>query len=111
MYNLKGGKAMAVLTALGLLLVIGALLHRIIIRIVQGIVLAIGAGALGLIAIGLDDRLTRAEYVWYPIIGAGAGFLFLVGGGSIWIRHALIRFYLRRTIQRDRDAAQAGKLW
>lgn len=30
---------------------------------------------------------------------------------SAHIRHTLIYFYLRRTIQRDKDAAQAGKLW
>lgn len=30
---------------------------------------------------------------------------------SAHIRHTLIYFYLKRTIQRDKDAAQAGKLW
>ena len=30
---------------------------------------------------------------------------------SAYIRHMLILFYLQRTIQRDKDAAKAGRLW
>ena len=52
----------------------------------------------------------------YPTIGGvfvGGVIGFLVVGVlcGAFIRHALIRHYLQRAIERDRQSAQAGKLW
>lgn len=94
-----------------LLILIGVALARTILRILQGVMLALLALGLASSALQLDQLLSSRELFHGLIIGAAIGFIFLVGGGAVVIRHTLIRFYLLRTIQRDRDAAKAGRLW
>ena len=84
---------------------------RIIIRVLTYGALALGVGLAGLAAIRVDDRLARAEFLTSAIVGGVTGFLVVGILCAAWIRHGLIYFYLQRTIQRDRDAAKAGKLW
>lgn len=96
--------------ALGLIL-IGALLRAQIMAalalLIHGLALWI---ALRLILVWLPALDYRAPLVG-GLIGGAIGFLVVGVACAGLIRHALIRFYMHRAIQRDRDAAQAGKLW
>lgn len=69
------------------------------------------AGFMLVVIVRLLPELDASNYKIGFAFGALAGFAAIFAGAGVVIRHALINFYLHRTIQRDRDAAKAGKLW
>lgn len=92
-------------------LVIGIVYRRILLRIAYWTVMAIGIVFAYRVASLVDTRLADTSHLWYPIIGGLTGFV-VIGVLCIGhVRRLLIWFYLQRAIQRDRAAANEGRLW
>lgn len=92
-------------------LVIGVIYRRIILAGLFWLTMAIGVAFAYRVATLIDARLADPANIYYPIVGAFVGFIIFGFLGAARVRYLLIWFYLQRTIQRDREAAQAGKLW
>jgi hypothetical protein len=87
--------------------------HRWIIRALQALLL-IGFAALLVRGLYLADTLTL-QGIAPPALIAGASAVFgLIIGLTVaygFIRHAIIHFYLKQAIEKQKQAATAGRLW
>ncbi len=88
--------------------------YRWIIRALQALLL-IGLAAVLVRGLYLADSLTLQSSASTPLIVAGASaVLGLTIGLTIaygFIRHAIIHFYLKQAIEKQKQAAQGGRLW
>lgn len=93
------------------LVIIGALLRNVLILLGRYAALGLGTFlAFRATQIALPE-VTTPNYWQGMLIGGVFGFIVVGVLCGALIRHTLIKFYLQRSLQRDKDAAQAGKLW
>ena len=98
-------------TVCGLCVIVGMVYRKAIIRALHWVILSCGTYAGWLIVQDVDPRLKEPSYIGGVVIGGVLAFIVVGVLCAGWIRQALILFYLQRTIQRDKDAAKAGRLW